>query len=124
MGFGRMTAFSAVTALVGASGLYALAPAAAGQERQVIVRSPRVVVQSEDGGHRASADRHRVLHGLRAQADQRQRIAQRNDAGHHQRRVFAQAMTRDNRRRRTARLAPRAIHGVTRGQHERLGIDG
>ena len=49
MGFGRMTAFSAVTALVGASGLYALAPAAAGQEKQVIVRSPRVVVQSEDG---------------------------------------------------------------------------
>ena len=33
-------------------------------------------------------------------------------------------MTRDDRRRGTARLAPRAIHGVTRGQHERLGIDG
>jgi membrane-associated protease RseP (regulator of RpoE activity) len=49
MGFGRMTAASAVTALVGASGLFALAPAAAGQEKQVIVRSPRVVVQQDDG---------------------------------------------------------------------------
>jgi membrane-associated protease RseP (regulator of RpoE activity) len=47
MGFGRMTAFSAVTALIGASGLFALAPAAAGQEKRVIVSSPRVVVQDD-----------------------------------------------------------------------------
>ena len=37
MGFGRMTALSAVTALVGASGLYATAAPAAGQERRVII---------------------------------------------------------------------------------------
>ena len=37
MGFGRMTALSAVTALVGASGLYATAAPVAGQERRVII---------------------------------------------------------------------------------------
>ena len=37
MGFARMTALSAVTALVGASGLYATAAPVAGQERRVIV---------------------------------------------------------------------------------------
>ncbi len=37
MGFGRMTALSALTALVGASGLYATAAPAAGQERRVII---------------------------------------------------------------------------------------
>ena len=37
MGFARMTALSAVTALVGASGLYATAAPAAGQERRVII---------------------------------------------------------------------------------------
>jgi membrane-associated protease RseP (regulator of RpoE activity) len=37
MGFGRMTALSAATALIGASGLYATAAPAAGQERRVII---------------------------------------------------------------------------------------
>ncbi|MET0426879.1 MAG: PDZ domain-containing protein, partial [Microvirga sp.] len=37
MGFARMTALSAVTALVGASGLYATAAPVAGQERRVII---------------------------------------------------------------------------------------
>jgi S1-C subfamily serine protease len=37
MGFARMTALSAVTALVGASGLYAAAAPVAGQERRVII---------------------------------------------------------------------------------------
>ena len=37
MGFGRMTALSAVTALAGASGLYATAAPVAGQERRVII---------------------------------------------------------------------------------------
>jgi membrane-associated protease RseP (regulator of RpoE activity) len=37
MGFARMTALSAVTALVGATGLYATAAPVAGQERRVII---------------------------------------------------------------------------------------
>jgi predicted metalloprotease with PDZ domain len=56
MGFGRMTALSAVTALVGASGLYAAAAPAAGQERRVIIERdgdgpPRVVVDGQDDAH-------------------------------------------------------------------------
>jgi serine protease Do len=43
MGFARMTALSAVTALVGASGLYAMTPDGAGQER-------RVAIEREGGG--------------------------------------------------------------------------
>ena len=53
MGFGRMTALSAVTALVGAGGLYATAAPAAGQERRVIVERDgdgpaRVIVKGQD----------------------------------------------------------------------------
>jgi serine protease Do len=57
MGFGRMTALSAVTALVGAGGLYATAAPAAGQERRVVVERdsdgpPRVVVhEGQDDAH-------------------------------------------------------------------------
>ena len=60
MGFGRMTALSAAAALVATAGLYALAPAVAGQEKRVIVRGGsdgaqdkggRVIVRKiEDGG--------------------------------------------------------------------------
>jgi C-terminal processing protease CtpA/Prc len=41
MGFARMTALSAVTALVGAAGIYALAPAVSGQEKKVVVQTPK-----------------------------------------------------------------------------------
>lgn len=58
MGFGRMTALSAVTALIGAGGLYALAPAAAGQEKRVIVEGPhRVVVQGSDDARKGGRER-------------------------------------------------------------------
>ena len=61
MGFGRMTALSALTALAaGAAGVYAMAPAIAGQEKKVIVQAPddghdkggrKVIVRKiEDGG--------------------------------------------------------------------------
>jgi len=51
MGFARMTALSAVTALVGASGLYATAAPVAGQERRVVIErdgdgSGRLIVQN------------------------------------------------------------------------------
>jgi membrane-associated protease RseP (regulator of RpoE activity) len=53
MGFGRMTALSAATALLGAAGVYGMAPAIAGQEPRVIVEGPhRVVVQSDDAQDR------------------------------------------------------------------------
>jgi serine protease Do len=56
MGFARMTALSAVTALVGASGLYATAAPVAGQERRVIIEREgngpdRIIVDDgQDGG--------------------------------------------------------------------------
>jgi predicted metalloprotease with PDZ domain len=51
MGFARMTALSAVTALVGASGLYATAAPVAGQERRVVMErdgdgAGRLIVQN------------------------------------------------------------------------------
>jgi membrane-associated protease RseP (regulator of RpoE activity) len=57
MGFARMTALSAVTALVGASGLYATAAPVAGQGRQVIIEREgdgpgRVIVaDGQDDAH-------------------------------------------------------------------------
>lgn len=50
MGFGRMTALSALTALVaGAAGVYAMAPAIAGQDKQVIVRDGPDDAQDKGG---------------------------------------------------------------------------
>ena len=64
MGFARMTALSAVTALVGASGLYATAAPVAGQERRVIIERggngpDRIIVRggqddAQEQGGRAS----------------------------------------------------------------------
>jgi serine protease Do len=57
MGFARMTALSAVTALVGASGIYATAAPAAGQGRKVIIEREgdgpdRIIVNDgQDDGH-------------------------------------------------------------------------
>src|SRR5215212_6007590 len=53
MGFARMTALSAVTALVGASGLYATAAPVAGQERRVIIEREgngpdRIIVNGQE----------------------------------------------------------------------------
>jgi len=58
MGFARMTALSAVTALVGASGIYATAAPAAGQGRHVVIERDgngpdRIIVNDgqDDDGH-------------------------------------------------------------------------
>ena len=86
-------------------------------------RAHSVVIEPEYRRHRAGAERHRVLHRLGAEAHQRQRVAKADDAGNHQRRVFAKAVTGDDRRLRTARLAPRAVHRIAGSQHQRLGIE-
>ena len=77
-------------------------------------RAHRVVVEHEDRGHRALPFGHRFLHRLRAEAHQRQRIAEGHRAGRDQRGVFAEAVPGDHRRRRAAERAPRAIGGDAR----------
>jgi serine protease Do len=63
MGFARMTALSAVTALVGATGLYATAAPVSGQERRVIIEREgsgpdRVIVdEGQDGPHEKGGQR-------------------------------------------------------------------
>jgi S1-C subfamily serine protease len=63
MGFARMTALSAVTALVGATGLYATAAPVAGQERRVVIEREgsgpdRIIVnEGQDDGKDRGAGR-------------------------------------------------------------------
>ena len=87
-------------------------------------RAHRVIVKPEDRRHRAGAQRHRVLHGLGAQAHERQRVAQAHHARHHQRGVLAETVSGNHRRLSAARCAPCAINSITGGQHQRLRIDG
>ncbi len=81
--------------------------------RFVARRAHRVVVEAEDRGHAAGPDRHRVLHRLRAEAHQRQRVGERQHAGRDERRVFAEAVAREHRRLRGRRL------GATRATSRR-----
>jgi hypothetical protein len=83
-----------------------------------------VVVETEDRGHAALADRHRVLHRLRAKTHERHCVTERERAGRDERRIFTEAVARDDRGRRAAGLLPRAVHRIGGGQHHWLRVRG
>ena len=56
----------------------------------------RIVVETEQRGHRALAQRDRLLHRLRAQPHEGQRILERERAGGDQRRVLAETVPGDD----------------------------
>jgi hypothetical protein len=80
------------------------------------------VAEVEDRRHRALAFRHRFLHRLRAEPDQRQAIAEGERLGRDQRRVLAKAVAGHHFRPRPAQRAPGAICRIAGGHHRRLRI--
>ena len=61
-----------------------------------------VQADAHDGGHGAGAHRHRRLHELAAASHDADGVAQAQRAGHHERRVLAQAVAGGERRREAA----------------------
>ena len=83
----------------------------------------RFVVESEDGGHAADAPGHGRLHQLGTTFYDRQRVAETDGAGGHQRRVFAQAVAGHLPRFGTAHRLPDPPGRNSGGQHRRLRDD-
>jgi hypothetical protein len=81
-------------------------------------------LHAEDGRHRAHADGHGVLHGLRAKAHQRRGLRERQHAGSHQRGVFAQRMASHGGRLGAGLGHPGAVSGDAGNQHHRLRVGG
>ena len=80
-------------------------------------------VEAEDRRHRADARRHGLLHRLRAEPDERQRIGEGKRARGDERAVFAETVARDDGRPRASRGEPGAPDGDTGRQHHRLRVD-
>ena len=81
-------------------------------------------VQAQDGGHGADAHRHGVLHGLRAEAHQRQGIGQAQRLGGDQGAVLTQRMTGHDGGLQAGLGQPGAVAGDAGGQHHGLGVGG
>ncbi|AEW73125.1 hypothetical protein EcWSU1_01686 [Enterobacter ludwigii] len=66
----------------------------------------RSIIEADDSRHATGAFRYCFLHELTAQFNQTHRVSKRDNTGTHQRRVFTQAMAREQRWRFTALLLP------------------
>ena len=60
--------------------------------------SAGVEIEAEQRRHRAHPDRHRLLHGIAAHAQQPRRVGDREAAGRRERRIFAERMAGDEGR--------------------------
>ena len=86
-------------------------------------RSHDLILESQDGRHRADARRHRLLHGLCAKAHERHRVGKIDRTTRNQGAVFTQTMARRYRRRSPFIRDPCAMKRDVRREHYRLRID-
>ena len=82
------------------------------------------VVEPEDGRHRAFAERNRALHRLATEPDEVHRRAKIESLRTHERRVFAQAVSRHGHRHGSAMLQPHPPGGHSSGKHGGLSLFG
>jgi hypothetical protein len=87
-------------------------------------RAHRFVLEHEDRRHGALAFRHRFLHRLAAEANERQAVLESDRAGRDERGVFAQAVAGDEIGLRPAQRAPRLVGRIPRGHHGGLRVHG
>ena len=91
-------------------------------------RHRRLIVEAEQRGHRAGADRHGLLHRKPARAQQPRGIAEAETAGRGQRRIFAERMPGHEGgilAHRETGLALQHPQGGDRDRHQgRLGVFG
>ena len=80
-------------------------------------------IEAEDRRHRARADRHRLLHVAAAPPHDAQRVGERERAGGDVRRVLAEAVAGDERRRDAARREQPARRDAD-GEDRRLRVLG
>ncbi|MCY1529990.1 hypothetical protein D9M68_651630 [compost metagenome] len=83
-----------------------------------------VIVQAQDGGHSAGADRHGGLHGVGAHAHQAHSVFERERTGGRQRGVFTEAVPGHDIRLAAARGTPGGVHRNAGRQHRGLGVGG
>ncbi|MNT09702.1 hypothetical protein D3C72_1444990 [compost metagenome] len=83
-----------------------------------------IVIQTENRGHGARANRHGSLHGVGAHAYQAHGIVKRQRTGGRQRGVLAQAVAGHDVGLATARGAPGRVERDAGRQHGGLGIGG
>ena len=82
-----------------------------------------LVVEIENGGHRAFTRRHRFLHRRRPQADKRHGVLEFENASGNQCRIFAQTMPGDDRRQFAPFFQPKTVSRNRRREHQRLRVD-